>query len=89
MANQSQSPLPPPATAAAAALEEVRLWDRDCTIPASAHVEVEEGLGLEEGHRTGQQCHHRPSDERGHRQSHRWSYQKRPGRGKSTVGRVG
>lgn len=47
MANQSQSPLPPLATAAAAAREEVRLWERDWTIPVSAHVEVEEGLGLE------------------------------------------
>lgn len=51
MANQSQSPLPPLATAAAAAREEVRLWDRDGTIPVSAHVEAEEGLGLEEDNR--------------------------------------
>lgn len=52
MANHNHSPRPPLATAAAAR-EEVRLWDRDWTIPVSAHVEVEEGLGLEEGHRTG------------------------------------
>lgn len=54
MANQSQSPLPPLATAAAAAREEVRPWDRDWTIPVSAHVEAEEGLGLEEDNRRGQ-----------------------------------
>lgn len=53
MANQSQSPLPPLATAAAAAREEVRLWDRDWTIPVSAHVEAEEGLGLEDDNRRG------------------------------------
>lgn len=53
MANHNHSPLPPLATAAAAAREVVRLWDRDWTTPVSAHVEVEEGLGLEEGHRTG------------------------------------
>lgn len=51
MANQSQSPLPPLATAAAR--DEVRLWDRDWTIPVSAHVEAEEGLGLEEDNRRG------------------------------------
>lgn len=48
MANQSQSPLPPLATAAAATREVVRLLDRDWTIPVSAHVEAEEGLGLEQ-----------------------------------------
>lgn len=50
IANQSQSPRLPLATAAAAAREEVRPWDRDWTTPASAHVETEEGaLGLEVG----------------------------------------
>lgn len=50
MANQSQSPRPPRATAAAAAArEEVRLWDRDWAIPGFVDVGLEEGLGLEEG----------------------------------------
>lgn len=48
MANQSQSPLPPLATAAAAATrEEVRLWDREWAIPGSVDVGLEQGLGLE------------------------------------------
>ena len=51
MANQSQSPLLPLATAAAAAAarEEVRLWDRECAIPGSVDVGLDEGLGLEGG----------------------------------------
>lgn len=50
MANQSQSPLLPLATAAvAAAREDVRLWDRDWTIPGSVDVGLDEGLGLEGG----------------------------------------
>ena len=53
MANQSQSPLPLLATAAAAARDEVRLWDRDWTIPVSAHVEAEEGPWLKEDNRRG------------------------------------
>lgn len=48
MANQSQSPLPPLATAAAAAAREVvRLWDREWATPGSVDVGLEEGLGLE------------------------------------------
>ena len=48
-ANQSQSPLPPRATAAAAASrEEVRLWDTDWVTPGSVDVGLEGGLGLEE-----------------------------------------
>lgn len=52
IANQSQSPLPPLATAAAAAArDEVRLWDRDWAIPGSVDVGLEEGLGLEVGNK--------------------------------------
>ena len=48
MANQSQSPRPLLATAAAAAArEEVRLWDRDWAIPGSVEVGLGEGVGLE------------------------------------------
>lgn len=50
MANQSQSPLPPLATAAAATVrDEVRLWDRDWAAPGSVDIGLEEGLGLEQG----------------------------------------
>lgn len=50
MANQSQSPLPPLATAAAAAArDEVRLWDRDWAAPGSVDIGLEEGLGLKQG----------------------------------------
>lgn len=50
IANQSQSPLPPLATAAAvAAREDVRPWDRDWAIPVSVDVGVEEGLGVLRG----------------------------------------
>lgn len=48
MANQSQSPLLPLATAAAVARELVRLWDRDCAVPGSTDVGLDEGLGLKE-----------------------------------------
>ncbi len=52
MANQSQSPLPPLATAAAAATrDEVRLCDRDWAIPGSVDVGLEEGLGLKVGNK--------------------------------------
>lgn len=50
MANQSQSPLLPLATAAAAAArEEVRLWGIEWAIPGSVDVGLDEGLGLEGG----------------------------------------
>lgn len=48
-ANHSHRPLLPLATAAAAAREDIRLWDRDWTIPGSADVGLEEGLGLDVG----------------------------------------
>lgn len=54
MANHSQSPLPPLATADADAVEEVRLWDRDWSIPGSTVVGLGEGLGLERDNQTGQ-----------------------------------
>lgn len=48
-ANHSHRPLLPLATAAAAAREDIRLWDRDWTKPGSADVGLEEGLGLDVG----------------------------------------
>lgn len=58
MASQSQSPLPPLATAAAAAAwEEVRLWDKDWAIPGSVDVGLEDGLGLKEN--KGRECYHK------------------------------
>lgn len=53
IASQSQIPLPPLATAAAAR-EEVRLWDRDWVIPGSVDMGLEEGLGLEVGNKREQ-----------------------------------
>lgn len=48
MANQSQSPLLPLATAdAVAAREEVKLWDRHWVIPGFVEAGLDEGLGLE------------------------------------------
>lgn len=54
MANQSQSPLPPLATAAAG----VRLWDRDWAAPGSVDIGLEEGLGLEQGKKKRMKCYH-------------------------------
>lgn len=47
MASQSQTPLPPLATAAAVR-ELVKLWDRDWATPGSVDVGLDEGLGLKE-----------------------------------------
>lgn len=59
IASQSQTPLPPLATAAVvAAREEVRLWDRGWTIPGSVDAGLEEGLGLEVGNKRTE-CWHR------------------------------
>lgn len=48
MASQSQTPLPPLATAAAVR-ELVKLWDRDWATPGSVDVGLDEGLGVLRG----------------------------------------